>query len=553
MSSTSGAGADVTRFNLLARAIAGSSVDVASVSDGRPARTDGHTIWLPTELAELSLAASREAVIVQALLIGGGSLSPEIANKLRGHPHRAQRYFANEVQRILHAKRDIPAVGRLVDQVSGSTNVSESPAQSLVLSKRDESRPTIPGRWGMLAPGLVARRRQGPGGAASPLSTGRQYHGDELQESERSVLDDIFDYLNVAPPGRFARIMARILQSGRSRRNGGQSVAAETGATSQLPGVLTSTALAPRDAVAAQRNSGRVLRYPEWDEGTETYRQQWCRILEAVPPATSRGLPSPAPDVWLRRSVARVGLTRRRLGGQASGDDIDVDAAISAQIDLRTGFFAGDKVYVAQAERWPDLGVAILVDASGSSGQPGVQGTVLDGQKEAALALVCALEATGVRTALLTFRSQGRRAVHLEVIKSFDEGFGYSTLARLATIRPSGFTRLGAAVRHATKTLDEHAGTSHKVLVVLSDGLSFDHGYEGAYAEADARVALTEARARQIGCLCLAIGFDDRTIDRNAAFRDQEFICANSWEHARRRLPALLHAAVGRSKSRHLR
>jgi nitric oxide reductase activation protein len=44
------------------------------------------------------------------------------------------------------------------------------------------------------------------------------------------------------------------------------------------------------------------------------------------------------------------------------------------------------------------------------------------------------------------------------------------------------------------------------LLVVLSDGFAYDHGYEGAYGEADARRALAEARRRGTGCLCLSVG-----------------------------------------------
>ena len=43
------------------------------------------------------------------------------------------------------------------------------------------------------------------------------------------------------------------------------------------------------------------------------------------------------------------------------------------------------------------------------------------------------------------------------------------------------------------------------MLVVLSDGFAYDHGYEGAYGEADARRALAEARRRGTACLCLSI------------------------------------------------
>jgi nitric oxide reductase NorD protein len=54
--------------------------------------------------------------------------------------------------------------------------------------------------------------------------------------------------------------------------------------------------------------------------------------------------------------------------------------------------------------------------------------------------------------------------------------------------------------------LEQEGGTSKRLLVVLSDGFAYDHGYEGLYAEADARRALAEARRRGTGCLCVSIG-----------------------------------------------
>jgi nitric oxide reductase NorD protein len=54
--------------------------------------------------------------------------------------------------------------------------------------------------------------------------------------------------------------------------------------------------------------------------------------------------------------------------------------------------------------------------------------------------------------------------------------------------------------------LERSGGTSRRLLVVVSDGLAYDHGYELGYGAADARRALTEARRRGIGCVCLTVG-----------------------------------------------
>src|SRR3979411_896656 len=65
---------------------------------------------------------------------------------------------------------------------------------------------------------------------------------------------------------------------------------------------------------------------------------------------------------------------------------------------------------------------------------------------------------------------------------------------------------MGPAIRDGTSVIAEKAGTSRRLLVVLSDGLAYDHGYERVYGAADVRRALAEARRQGCGCLCLTSG-----------------------------------------------
>jgi len=79
-------------------------------------------------------------------------------------------------------------------------------------------------------------------------------------------------------------------------------------------------------------------------------------------------------------------------------------------------------------------------------------------------------------------------------------------MSRLHSLIPGAYSRLGAAIRHASTLLIQRSGTPRRLLVVLSDGLAYDHGYEPAYGAADARQALAEARRDGVGCLCLSVG-----------------------------------------------
>jgi nitric oxide reductase activation protein len=149
----------------------------------------------------------------------------------------------------------------------------------------------------------------------------------------------------------------------------------------------------------------------------------------------------------------------------------------------------------------------ILVDASGSASETDPEGlSVHEHQRRAAATLAATLEELGDRVAVYGFRSHGRGAVHLLALKRFAQRFGAGGRARLNQLKPAGYTRLGAGIRHAGEILKEEAGTPHRLLLVLSDGFPYDDGYESRYAEADAHKALEELRAAGIACLCLSIG-----------------------------------------------
>jgi nitric oxide reductase NorD protein len=209
----------------------------------------------------------------------------------------------------------------------------------------------------------------------------------------------------------------------------------------------------------------------------------------------------------LRRPLTRLGIGLDRAHRQAQGDDIDVDAAVEARVETLAGSAPDEAVYLDNLRRRRDLAVLVLLDVSGSVAEAGTFGqTVHEQQRAAAAALTIALHELGDRVALYAFHSQGRSGVHLAPVKKFDDHLDITVMRRLSNLTPGAYSRLGAAIRHATSVITAKAGTSRRLLVVLSDGMAYDHGYERLYGAADARRALSEARRQGIGCLCLTIG-----------------------------------------------
>ena len=86
-----------------------------------------------------------------------------------------------------------------------------------------------------------------------------------------------------------------------------------------------------------------------------------------------------------------------------------------------------------------------------------------------------------------------------------DRRYGAVVRGRINAIKPGYYTRMGAAVRHASGLLARQPA-SHRLLLLLTDGKpnDLDH-YEGRYGVEDTRMALLEARRAGLRPFCVTI------------------------------------------------
>ena len=82
---------------------------------------------------------------------------------------------------------------------------------------------------------------------------------------------------------------------------------------------------------------------------------------------------SPAIDdaIGLRRPLARLGMGLHRRHRQPQGDDIDIDAAVEAHVEMMAGSVPDEAVYLDSLRRHRDLSVLLLLDISGSTAEAG--------------------------------------------------------------------------------------------------------------------------------------------------------------------------------------
>lgn len=509
-------------LGMLASALAGQSVGVAELRPGEAAWTDGQTIYID--------AAARgrvrlESVAVQACLIAAGSLSPDIARSLVRHPRLARRYLAVEGHRALVSNADLlPGTLTLLGDrdIAGR---SDSPAASLRIASGREAIDDPSAQFGVIraakvvaaAPRAAAQRnRAEPQHVPRNLSKQKQ----ELEELDDGEVDDSDDPDLFTSPvgggGVIGKWVKKMLSSARKTGGGGGPPGADnpthrTNAAKRGAHAVASLAPTRGDDGTDSDHEGRSaadgVRYPEWDGARKSYRPAWCTVREVEPTIKESATQAIDNAVGVRRPLSRLGMGLRRRRRQAQGDDIDLDAAVEARVEVRAGSVPDEAVYLDSVRRRRDLSVLLLLDVSGSAGEAGTLGrTVHEQQRAAAANLTVALHDLGDRVALYAYCSQGRRAVSMVPVKRFDDQLNAHVMRRLNSLEPGAYSRLGAAIRHGSAVLEDRGGTSRRLLVVLSDGLAYDHGYERAYGAADARRALTEARRRGTGCVCLTIG-----------------------------------------------
>jgi nitric oxide reductase NorD protein len=504
-------------FGMLASALAGRPVAVAELQPGEPAWTDGQMIYLDLSAPA---RAKLEAVAVQASMIAAGSLDPDVVRSLVRRPRLARRYLAVEARRALVLNSYLlPPVLALVGNRDIASR-SDSPAESLRIADGRVAIDDPPPEFGVIraAKILALSSRAARPDQEKPAHVPRSRGAQELEELDDGEVDDSDDPDLFTSPvgggGFIGKWLKKMLSSARKTGSGGGPPGADTPTHRTNSGkrgahaVLSLAATSGDDDPDRRAETGADgLTYPEWDVMRKSYRPAWCTVREVEPQVKASATPAIDDAISMRRPLSRLGMGLHRRHRQWQGDDIDIDAAVEARVEVLAGSVPDEAVYLDSLRRRRDLSVLLLLDVSGSAGEPGTVGQTVHEQQRAAVAnLTVALHDLGDRVALYAYYSQGRHAVSMLPVKRFDDHLDSQVMRRLNSLEPGAYSRLGAAIRHGSAVLEARGGTSRRLLVVVSDGLAYDQGYERAYGAADARRALTEARRRGTGCVCLTIG-----------------------------------------------
>ncbi len=255
---------------------------------------------------------------------------------------------------------------------------------------------------------------------------------------------------------------------------------------------------------------GKFFLYDEWDYRRKTYKKDFCKVfIEETKEIHSNYYKETLKKyrstlLALRKMVANVNNRYKQVRRQTDGEDFDLDALTDLFADIHFKHTPDERVYLSKRKREKELSILMLLDISLSSDSYAANNRIIDVEKQISILFGEILEEYFVDFAIGGFYSKTRNHVTYVNIKDFEESW-QKAKHKIGSVQPQGYTRIGAALRHAGGLLAAR-NTPHKWLLFISDGKPNDYDkYEGKYGINDIKQALRELNVAGINSYALAI------------------------------------------------
>ena len=254
--------------------------------------------------------------------------------------------------------------------------------------------------------------------------------------------------------------------------------------------------------------------YPEWDYQIQLDRPSWATVLERrakygeleqIDAIIARHKRTIGRLKFLLDALQPQGVTRLRK--LEDGDEIDINAATEALIDIRRHQQPDTRIMMRSVRKIRDISVMVLLDLSESTNDKvaGQEFSVLELTREATVLLADAIHKVGDPFAIHGFCSDGRHDVNYYRFKDFDQRYDDKTKAKIAGMSGQLSTRMGAAIRHAGHYLQQQK-SSKKLLLVITDGEPADVDIrDPQYLRYDAKKAVETVARQGVHTYCMSL------------------------------------------------
>ena len=261
---------------------------------------------------------------------------------------------------------------------------------------------------------------------------------------------------------------------------------------------------------ATMDSNAFFITYDEWDYKTKSYKKDFCKLFPEFQQEsdfsyyqnTIRKNKSVLNS--LRKMVASINNKAQQQRRLSNGPNFDLDAVVDFYTDIYARKTPDEKIYLNTRKKEKDLSLMILLDLSLSSDSYVNNRKVLDVEKEVSILFGEILDEFGIDFCIDGFFSKTRNHSSYITIKDFDEKWA-TARHKVGAIVPSGYTRIGTALRHAGNRLQPRE-SKNKWVILLSDGKPNDYDrYEGRYGVQDVKQALKEFGQKNINSYAVAI------------------------------------------------
>ncbi|MFV2060788.1 MAG: nitric oxide reductase activation protein NorD [Gammaproteobacteria bacterium] len=263
---------------------------------------------------------------------------------------------------------------------------------------------------------------------------------------------------------------------------------------------------------------GEGILLPEWDYRKHIMRKDYCCLQPMIADsAAAIELPVKLHSTarQLRHQFEALKPERLWYRAQLQGSEIDLDAYldfVTSQKQKTQTMNTEQGLYREFRGGLRDMACLLLADLSLSTDSwVNDESRVIDVIRDSLFLFSEALSASADQFALYGFSSRNRQHIRFHTLKTFTESYNAVSRGRINSIKPGFYTRMGAAIRHASEILNTQDATQ-QLLLILTDGKPNDlDQYDGRYGIEDTRMALIEARRKGMQAFCVTI--DDKAGD----------------------------------------
>ena len=267
--------------------------------------------------------------------------------------------------------------------------------------------------------------------------------------------------------------------------------------------------LLPDNTVVYPLGKGHFV--DEWDYKKNDYLLKYAHIL---PQITMNVLPIELPQ-RLKKTVKKIQgeldmlqLDRIKNDRLPYGDELNMDSWIE-YLSHQNRSMHHQNFYTTYEKKTRDMATLLLADISLST-EGGItqEIRIIDVIKDSLMVFSEALQKLEDTFAIYTFSSLQNKKVYFNIIKNFKDSYDALIRGRIESIKPQYYTRMGAAIREATKILEKQQ-SANKLLLIISDGKPNDEDrYDGRYGIEDTKKALEEVKKKGITPFCITIDLD---------------------------------------------